>query len=63
MFQAALGLRYNNVVNAFKGGNTQLNTTNAATNVNTGFAITTGLPSDFGRFGPFLRFSIGGANS
>jgi len=57
MFQAALGLRYNNVVNAFKGGNTQLNVV-AANN-----AVTTGLPTDFGRYGPFLRFSIGGANS
>tara|TARA_R110002110_G_scaffold271566_1_gene486928 strand:- start:27932 stop:28945 length:1014 start_codon:yes stop_codon:yes gene_type:complete len=65
MFQAALGLRYDNAVNAFKGGNTQLNATNvlAAGAINTGYAVTTGLPSDFGRFGPFLRFSIGGANS
>jgi hypothetical protein len=65
MFQAALGLRYNNVVNAFKGGNTQLNGTNpvAVNNAGNGFAVTTGLPTDFGRFGPFLRISLGGENS
>lgn len=63
MFQAALGLRYNNVVNAFKGGNTQLNQENTNVAVDSQYGVTTGLPTDFGRFGPFLRFSIGGANS
>jgi len=63
-FQAALGLRYNNVVNAFKGGNTGdmgLDSPFAR-----GFAsdsINANNVNDFGRFGPFLRFSIGGANS
>jgi hypothetical protein len=63
MFQAALGVRYNNVVNAFKGGNTQLNGGNVIADQNLGVAITTGLPTDFGRFGPFLRISLGGENS
>lgn len=63
MFKAALGLRYTNVVNAFKGGNTQFNAGNAFAAQFFNRAITPGTSHDFGRWGPFLRFSLGGANS
>lgn len=61
MFKAALGLRYTNIVNAFKGGNTQSTTVLVGNVLNN--AATPAGRHDFGRWGPFLRFSLGGANS
>lgn len=66
---ATLGVRYMNIVNAFKMGNTigqsfniagssQFTTTQNFVN----FPIF-GVPTDWGRVGPYLRFSLGGADS
>lgn len=61
LFHAALGVRYMNAVNAFKNGNTAWNP-NDATGANN-FARWTGPAQDFGRMGPFLRFTLGGADA
>lgn len=65
MFKAALGLQYTNIVNAFKGGNQQLTIGNGVFPLagNEPIAVTSAGRHDFGRWGPFLRFSLGGANS
>jgi hypothetical protein len=60
-----LGVRYLNIVNAFKNGNTAYNNAiqqNDGTNFQ-GFAANTGSTNDFGRIGPFLQFRIGGAGA
>jgi hypothetical protein len=51
-----LGLRYMNIFNAFKNGNAAFNPLQG----NTNFAANTGYPNDWGRFGPFLQFCLGG---
>lgn len=60
-----LGLKYLNVFNAFKNGNTYSNplyysTQNPAA-VN--YAANLGYPNDWGRIGPFLTFAIGGVDA
>ncbi|MFI4937614.1 MAG: Lpg1974 family pore-forming outer membrane protein [Candidatus Berkiellales bacterium] len=56
----ALGMRFVNYVNAFKNGNTFFNPefTPGGT-----WAANTGHPEDWGRWGPFLQFRIGGAHA
>ncbi|MCS5709462.1 hypothetical protein CC99x_011200 [Candidatus Berkiella cookevillensis] len=62
LFHAALGVRYVNAINAFKAGNTSWNP--SALNGNAqNFAQWTGASHDFGRVGPFLRVTIGGADA
>lgn len=63
LFQAALGVRFTNVVNAFKSGNTAFNPTVLNNNPVANHATWTGHPYDFGRMGPFLRLTLGGADS
>jgi len=59
----SLGLRYMNMFNVFKNGNTygQPYLINPGFNMNS--AITLGYPNDWGRVGPFLKFKIGGAQA
>lgn len=65
MFDIALGMRYMNMFNVLKNGNaaynpvTQSPTSGTADTIDS-FAANTGWPQDWGRFGPFLRFKIGG---
>lgn len=58
LMHVAVGVRYMNVVNAFKSGNTAWNQPIAGN-----YAAWTGHPYDFGRMGPFLRLTIGGADA
>jgi hypothetical protein len=59
-FDTSLGMRYMNMINVFKNGNAAYN----PILVNpVGFAANTGYPNDWGRIGPFLQFSIGGAQA
>lgn len=62
LFHAALGVRYMNAVNAFKNGNTAWNPAEL-NGVVQNFAQHTGGSNDFGRMGPFLRFTLGGADA
>jgi Legionella pneumophila major outer membrane protein precursor len=58
-----LGVRYHNMMNAFKNGN--LNQV-VATSSEGGAGLTGDLntsPNDYGRMGPFLEFKIGGSNA
>ncbi len=63
-WDVALGMKYMNMINVFKNGNT-------AYQVNDGFnaqpladnAPYLGAAQDWGKYGPFLRVKIGGANS
>ncbi|MGE3320070.1 MAG: Lpg1974 family pore-forming outer membrane protein [Candidatus Berkiella sp.] len=57
----SLGMRYMNIFNAFKNGNTAYNTAGDVANNN--FAPYTGGSNDFGRIGPFLQVRVGGANA
>lgn len=61
-----LGLRYMNIVNAFKMGNTFAETValpiTSQSNPQANFPIF-GVPTDWGRVGPYLRFIVGGANA
>lgn len=61
-----LGLRYMNIINAFKDGNTaaQYLLLNPIQPVGT-FANfpAFGVPSDWGRVGPYLQFNLGGGNA
>lgn len=61
----SLGMRYMNMFNAFKNGNTMYNNAVQAGGGNpfTGFAANTGGSNDFGRIGPFLQVRIGGADA
>ncbi|MGE4348779.1 MAG: Lpg1974 family pore-forming outer membrane protein [Candidatus Berkiella sp.] len=59
LFHAALGVRYVNAINAFKSGNTSWNPADGAAAA----ARWTGASHDFGRVGPFLRVTIGGADA
>jgi len=56
-----LGVRYMNIFNAFKNGNTYFNPFPTA--AAGGFAANTGYPNDFGRVGPYLQFRIGGMHA
>lgn len=56
----ALGMRYLNYINVFKNGNTFFNLPYPR---DLSYAANTGLPEDWGRFGPFLQFRIGGENA
>ncbi|MBS0289931.1 MAG: hypothetical protein JSS07_07870 [Proteobacteria bacterium] len=59
-----LGMRYMNMFNVFKNGNTAFNPNAGDDNdVASDFAANLGFPQDWGRWGPFLRFKIGGAHS
>jgi hypothetical protein len=62
LFHAALGVRYVNAINAFKSGNTSWNPS-ALNGAAQNFAQWTGASHDFGRVGPFLRVTIGGADA
>ncbi len=64
----SLGMRYMNMFNALKNGNTAWQPNAQLTGQNSGnfpanFAANLGSAKDWGRYGPFLRFKIGGANS
>ena len=59
-----LGVRYMNIVNAFKMGNTVGQSFNvAATQDGVANFPVFGVPTDWGRVGPYLRFSVGGADA
>ncbi|MCS5712474.1 Lpg1974 family pore-forming outer membrane protein [Candidatus Berkiella aquae] len=58
-----LGMRYMNIFNAFKNGNTYYNNPIQGGVAQAGFAANTGHAEDWGRIGPFLQFRIGGAES
>lgn len=62
LFEAELGMRYMNMFNAFKNGNTAFNQQSQFESVNDN-AIFTGSAVDFSRVGPFLTFKIGGMGS
>ncbi len=57
VFDLTLGLRYMNIINAMKNGDTAYNPFIA------NFAANTGWPQDWGLFGPFLRFRLGGRDA
>jgi hypothetical protein len=60
----SLGMRYLNLFNALKNGNTAFNpNAGANNNVVANFAPNLGPAQDWGRYGPFLRFKLGGAYS
>lgn len=66
LFKAELGMRYMNAINAFKSGNTSYDTTSAMIVppvLPPVTAIWTGPAHDFGRVGPFLRVTLGGAGA
>lgn len=64
VWDVSLGMRYMNMFNAFKNGNTAFNPNAGVNNtVVADFAPNLGMPQDWGRYGPFLRFKIGGAHS
>jgi hypothetical protein len=59
-----LGMRYMNMFNVLKNGATAFNPNAGANNdVANDFAPRLGAAFDWGRYGPFLRFSVGGADS
>jgi len=59
-----LGMRYMNMFNALKNGNTawQPNANGNGGNIQN-FSANLGPAQDWGRYGPFLKFMIGGAHS
>lgn len=65
----SLGLRYLNYINVFKNGNTFYNPhaperlANGLGEISNTGILNTGFPEDWGRFGPFLQFRIGGADA
>ncbi len=62
----SLGMRYMNIFNAFKNGNTAYNTPiqqGVVVPSLVGTPAYTGSTNDFGRIGPFLQFRIGGAEA
>ncbi len=59
----SLGVRYLNIFNAFKNGNTAYNNAIQAGGAVEGFAANTGSTNDFGRIGPFFQVRIGGADA
>jgi hypothetical protein len=60
----ALGMRYMNMFNAFKNGNTAWNPNGGVNGAFPGnFAANLGPAQDWGRYGPFLKLKIGGAHS
>lgn len=69
MLDIALGFRMMNMYNGFKNGNTAWNPPigdNPAGGVALGidnFAANTGKPEDIGRWGPYIKFTLGGAHS
>lgn len=63
LVHAAVGVRLMNVVNAHKSGNTSFEPAVLNNAVAGNFAKWTGHPYDFGRVGPFLRLTIGGADA
>ncbi len=63
-----LGMRYMNMFNAIKNGNTAWQPNAQPTGLNSGnfpanFAANLGSAQDWGRYGPFLRFQVGGPTS
>jgi len=65
-FDIALGMKFQNLFNAFKNGNTAFNPLvqgHPNVNVVNGFAANTGFPQDWGRWGPYVQFSVMGANA
>lgn len=63
LFKAELGMRYMNAINAFKSGNTSYDLSGLNPLIMTNPAIWTGPSHDFGRVGPFLRVTLGGAGA
>jgi len=64
IWDISLGMRYMNIFNAIKNGNTVYNPNafdDAGTPIN--FSPNLGFPQDWGRWGPFLKFKIGGKDS
>ena len=59
----ALGMRYMNMINAFKNGNVYMNTIRQQSDSVDGYAANLGPANDYGRIGPFLQFKIGGMRS
>lgn len=62
----SLGMRYMNIFNAFKNGNSMYNSAIQQGVVNgalVGTPAYTGGSNDFGRIGPFIQFRVGGAES
>ena len=58
-----VGVRYHNMINAFKNGNLmQIPSTGAAGGGALANSLNTS-PNDYGRMGPFLEFKLGGANA
>lgn len=60
-FDIALGMRYMNMINVLKHGNVAYNNLHATDNA--GWPANIGMRDDWGRWGPFLKFKIGGAHS
>lgn len=60
LFKAELGMRYMNAINAFKSGNTSYDLSPVSS---APVAVWTGPAHDFGRVGPFLRVTLGGAGA
>lgn len=65
MFDISLGMRYMNMFNAFKNGNTAANPLFVAGNLGgpENYAVNLGSPNDWGKMGPFIRFKVGGAHA
>jgi hypothetical protein len=59
----ALGMRYMNMFNALKNGNTAWTPNAAGGQFPANFAANLGSAQDWGRYGPFLKFKLGGAHS
>jgi len=63
LMDIAVGVRYLNIFNAFKNGDTAFNPlVQGHPNVGTksGFAANTGFAEDWGRWGPYIQLSVGG---
>lgn len=63
-WDVALGMKYMNMINVFKNGNTAYQVNGGANALPTSNnAPYLGAAQDWGKYGPFLRVKIGGANS
>lgn len=62
VFDVALGVRYMNMFNVFKNGNTYSNPVYPGSNT-VEYAANLGNPNDWGRVGPFLTIKLGGSHA
>ncbi|MBS0287771.1 MAG: hypothetical protein JSR17_10780 [Proteobacteria bacterium] len=67
-WDVSLGMRYMNMFNVLKNGNTAFqpeggSVAGIAPNAQIGFATYLGSAQDWGKYGPFLRFKVGGGHS